>query len=300
MKLSKIMMGTAAVMMAFSMLLCSCQSTKASDETVVQGDADYSDAPVVAEEVIDAEDKTDDSDVEAGDEADIDEETADNEESDNQDVYIYTEDSAKPKPKKNALLAFFTNEGNSKFTDAGSFTLSTATMGTKIKQQDGSFLIDKASFDAGFGSNIMSAYYIVLMDQKTRDIYNHAVNSYLNDFENKKLNRKDKKAMRKYGKSKVSIYWGLLKDSTTNNGVADAYFGYTFKDKSPYFTITVYPTVNQKRYSDEMAPEQSMTLNYYFTKAQSRELADFLKEETLRQLLNEDIPNVEIIDSDSY
>ena len=33
---------------------------------------------------------------------------------------------------------------------------------------------------------------------------------------------------------------------------------------------------------------------------QSRELADFLKKETLRQLLNEDIPNVEIIDSDSY
>ena len=173
-------------------------------------------------------------------------------------------------------------------------------MGTKIKGQEATFLFDTKNYDAGFGSLIMTAYYNVLMDKKTRSVYINAVNSYFSDFENKKLNRKDKKSVKKYGKSKAEISWGLMKGSTTNYGTADICFGYTFKNKSPYFTITVYPTINQKRYTDDVAPEQSMMLNYYLTKAQSRELAEFLTEENLMSLFDESLPRVINVENDDY
>ena len=293
MKLSKIMMGTAAVMMTFSMLLCSCQSTKASDETVVQGDADYSDAPVVAEAVIDAEDKTADSDVEADAVVETDSET---------DEYAsYDKASIDEQQKKNNIWAnLLISQNNSKFLEVDSCTFSTIAITGKLKQQDADLFINSKDFSAGFGSPILAAYYFVYMDQKTRSVFINAVDSYLSDFENKKLNRKDKKSIKRYGKSKVDLYWGLVKNQATNSGSTDALFGYSFKNKSPYFVITIYPTINEKRKTDDSVPEESMTLNYYFTKAQCKALAEFLREDNISQYYVKDVPKVEVISPDSY
>lgn len=288
MKLVKTIMKTAGVLLAASMLFCSCQSTKTAEPIPVQSNTDYSDASSADEVAVKVK-----SNSEVTDEV-----VSESEDSANNGDYYDENDSDSENPNKNSFLAFLT-KSSSKFSEVGTFSLSTTGLNAKLKLQEGSYYIDNKNYDAGFGSYIMAAYYVMLMDQKTRSVYINAVNSYLSDFENKKLKRKDRKTYKQYGKSKATIYWGVIKSQTSNYGYPVAYFGYTFKDKSPYFTITMHPTVNEKRRVDDTVVEESMMVTFYFTKAQCRELADFLKEDNLNNYFASNIPNVEIV-TDEY
>ena len=306
MKLVKKIMGVAVVLLSASVLLCSCQSTKTSDEKIKGDDSVYIDSPADDEIAIKSKaDKAESDETEAETVAET--ESEDVEEADdpvNTDADSYEADvgysSGNEKKKDNSFLSFLTNQSNPRFKDAGTFTLSTPAINRKLKKQEATFYIDNKNYNAGFGSPILAAYYIVLMDKKMRSVFTNAVNSYLSDFENKKLTRKDKKSIKKYGKSKATLYWGVLKSQTSNYGYSDAYFGYTFKENSPYFTITIYPTVNEKRWDDDTVAEESMTLNYYFTKAQSKALVDFLNEDNLNNYFENIIPKVEAIETDEY
>ncbi len=261
MKLVKTIMKTAGVLLAASMLFCSCQSTKTSDSTTVQSDSEYN-VPSEDEVAVKPESEG--------------------------EVY----ESGTSEPQSDSFLSRLT-QGSVKFKEAGTFELSTTGFNAKLKKQEATFMLDAKNYNAGFGSPIMAAYYVVLMDQKTRSVFINAVNSYLSDFENKKLNRKDKKSYKRYGKSGATIYWGVIKSQTSNYAYPDAFFGYTFKDKSPYFTITMYPTVNEKRKVDDSVAEESMIVNFYFTKAQARTLADFLAEDNLYNFFGGNTPLVD-------
>ena len=295
MKLVKTIMKTAGVLFTASMLLCSCQSTKTSGSTTVNGDSDYSDSAddEVAVKIKSNNDVVD----EVTDEVDIDSEYS-GETGDFSDDYYDENDTDSENPNKNSFLTFLT-KSSSKFSEVGTFSLSTTGLNAKLKLQEGTYYIDNKKYDAGFGSYIMAAYYVMLMDQKTRSVYTNAVNSYLSDFENKKLKRKDRKTYKQYGKSKATIYWGVIKSQTSNYAYPIAYFGYTFKNKSPYFTITMHPTVNEKRRVDDTVVEESMMVTFYFTKAQCKELANFLKEDNLNNYFASNVPNVEIV-QDEY
>ncbi len=293
MKLVKKIMKAVAVVFTVSMLLCSCQSTKTADSNPVSTDLDYSDTSNEevaikvnpnkqnADEVVNESDNSSFS-VDTGDE------------------YLDEEENNSEKGNKKSVFDFLT-KSSSKVKEVGTFNLSTQALNSKLKLQEASFYIDNKKYDAGFGSYIMAAYYTMLMDQKCRSVYTNAVNSYFNDFENKKLKRKDRKTYKQYGKAKATIYWGVVKSQIPNYAYPIAYFGYTFKDKSPYFTITMHPTVNEKRRVDDTVVEESMMVTFYFTKAQCRELANFLKEDNLYNYFGTGIPNVEeIVEPDEY
>lgn len=263
-------------------LLCSCQSTKSTEEN-------QSDLTSISIK------KNEDSDDE------------NNQITEDSDVYIDEEEQdlkEKEKKKENSFLTgvanFFTNNNKTKYLETGTFNLSTTAINLKLKTQEATYLIDENNSKAGFGSGILSAYYIVLMDKSTRIIYQESVSKYLSDFENKKLTRRDKKSEKKYGKSRVTLNWGTVKGQTHNYGDANVVFGYTFKNDSPYFSITVYPTVNELRAVDEYVPESSMNLQFYFTKAQCKALSDFLEEKNLNEILYQNVPLVEIIEADEY
>ena len=297
MKLSKRMMGTAAILMAFSIILASCASTKASAGNNAQTDSDYDEvtAPVVTEKTVEADDEASESN--------LNDDSEDLASVNAEDSYDNAEKiEVQPEKENNIWSKLLISQNNQNFVELDSFTYSTTSITGKLKQQDALFFINKKNYDVGFGSPILAAYYIIFMEPKTKTLFINAVDSYFNDFENKKLNRKDKKSIKRYGKAKVDMYWGLIKNQTTNYGSTDAYFGYTFKDKSPYFTITIYPTLNEKRKTDDSVPEESMMLNYYFTKAQCRTLANYFKDVDLSQFidLGTDVPKVEVADPDSY
>lgn len=280
-KLKKMIKFTSIAILAVA-LLCSCQSTKNTNES----QSELTSISVKTSELNDKE--IDDSD----------------EYSDDETYQIVEENPEIDKKKDNTFLTgvanFFTNNHKTKYLETGTFKLSTSTISLKLKTQEATFLIDEKNSKAGFGSSILSAYYIVLMDKKTRIIYQEAVNKYLSDFENKKLTRRDKKSEKKYGKSRVTLNWGTIKGQTPNKGDANIVLGYCFKDDSPYFSITIYPTTNELRATDEYAPESSMNLQFYFTKAQCKALSDFLDEKNLNEILYQNVPEVEIIEFDEY
>ncbi|MCR4954424.1 MAG: hypothetical protein K6A43_10155 [Treponema sp.] len=193
--------------------------------------------------------------------------------------------TSEEKKKFNFAEAFF----GKKFIDLDEFSVSTPTVTFGIKQKVATFVYGVKTKRFGFGAPYMAAYYFLTFDDAGRQNYIKAVESYLKDFEDKKLDRKSKKTEKIYGYANARLDWGSIKSSTPNNGEGSAYLGYTFKDKSPYFTITIYPVGNEKRLAgDDSADTESLLLHFYFTKAQAKQLAEFLSDENVSKVFIEE------------
>jgi hypothetical protein len=80
-----------------------------------------------------------------------------------------------------------------------------------------------------------------------------------------------------YGKTEITIHWWSLSFSNHARGLSRLDFGYRFKDRSPYFTIT------QSEAKDTYVSSQnsSTQVTMYFTRAMARELAALFTEENL-------------------
>lgn len=194
------------------------------------------------------------------------------------------------KNKFNFMDAFF----GKKYMELDEFSLSTTTATFGIKQKTAAFVYGLKRKLFGFGAPYMAAYYYLTFDDVGRHVYINAVDSYLKDFEAKRLTRSSKKTEKVYGFTNTRLEWGPIKSSTPNSGEGSAYFGYAFKNKSPYFMITVYPVDNEKRIAgDDMADPQSMFLHFYFTKAQAKQLAAFLSDENIAGIFVDNVPESE-------
>lgn len=177
--------------------------------------------------------------------------------------------------------------GTGKFIECDETKIYTTTVFGGLKQQDASIMVNKKYKTAGFGSPYMAAYYVTQFDDNSRHVFTEAVENYLEDFENKALNRKSTDSFKKYGKGNVRLNWGTIKATTPNSGKGFCHFGYKFKEKSPYFTITVYPVENEMRIQDEIGEPNSIMLTYWLTKAQARDLVSMLSDDIVYGALNE-------------
>ena len=141
------------------------------------------------------------------------------------------------------------------------------------------------------------------MDKDSRQKLSEAYSKYLDDFENKKLNRKGKNTTKTYGSILLHANWGTFSNSTPNNGEGKAYLGYEFVKGSPYFTIHAYPMAN--KYYDpvvDAVDKESLNLTYYFTKSQMKDLLDSITEENISDVcsvLTTD-KTIKKVDSDEY
>ena len=111
--------------------------------------------------------------------------------------------------------------------------------------------------------------------------------TYLSDFENKRLKRDLNSSFKIYGQADVRLRWGALNNSTPNNGIGTMNLGYKFKDKSPYFTITIYPTFNEHSKTTDSVTKESMMLSYYFTRAQIADFISMLSDESIANSLSD-------------
>ncbi len=190
------------------------------------------------------------------------------------------------KKKKNALESFFTFGNKDDFVYGDEFSLFTKGTVGGIKQKKADFMIAPEKYTAGFGSTYMAAYYIVQLKQESRQKFINAFNSYLSDFDNKRLERKGRNTYKKYGNMEVHLDWGTIKSSTPNHADGTAYLGYEFVKGSPYFTITTYQMHND--YWDligDSTTKDSLALKYYFTKAQASQLCSMLEQEKINSYL---------------
>ncbi len=175
-----------------------------------------------------------------------------------------------------------------------------------LKQKRATVTIDPKLQEAGFGSPYLAAYYYLFLDSDSRKYLMNAIDNYFSDFENKRLKRDYGSSFKVYGKTPVRLRWGTLSNSTPNNGETEMNLGYKFKEKSPYFIITIYPTFNEHSNVTDAAEKESLMLTYYFTKAQLLDLKSMLAEETIANALidfnNEDELEIEatVDDYDEY
>lgn len=182
--------------------------------------------------------------------------------------------------KKNRFVLF--NFAKNKFVETDTCGLFTTTSFGNLKKHTANITIDPKTMTAGFGSAYMAAYYVVLLTKDSRTQLATAVESYLSDFDEKKLDRKSTKSFKAYGSNDGRIEWGTVRSMLNNNGDVTVNFGYKFKKDSPYFTISIYPIRSSRLREGDSVPDESLPLNYYFTKAQAQTLVSLLQEDLLQ------------------
>ncbi len=254
----------------FTFLLLSCESTKA--QNTEQAFSDEDEVVEVSGDDITASELTDEVSNELSEELSEDE----------YEEKIPEANISKNQTAKKSFISFGNIE---KFILADPMSTFTPNVLNSLKQTGGVITIEPEEKVAGFGSPYLLAYYIVTMDEKNRNYYKQAVNTYLNDFNNKKLDRKSRKSYQQYGKMDVKLWWGPIKSSTPNHSKTKCYLGYTFKENSPYFTLTMYSSVNDYFLEvNSEAEKESINLTYYLTKAQAKALSDFLSADYLNPI----------------
>lgn len=190
------------------------------------------------------------------------------------------------KNEKNAFEKFFTFGNKDDFVYGDDFSVFTPGTLGGIKQKKADFMIAPEKQTAGFGSSYMAAYYVVQMNEEARADFINAVNQYFSDFENKRLERKGRNTFKKYGSIDVHLDWGTISSSTPNNADGKAMIGYEFIKNSPYFSISMYPMHNNHwDVVGDATSIESMSLKYYFTKAQALQFINSLEEDNIKKLL---------------
>ena len=214
---------------------------------------------------------------------------------------LSTEENIKNAKKQTSAFQDFFSLGNKDeimLCETTSFF--TKSMTGKPAQKEAVIALNTKNGTAGFGSAYMAAYYYVQMDQNARQKLAKAVEQYLSDFENKRLNRKGKNTFKNYGSISVTLQWGSLKSSTPNNGEGPLYLGYSFENKSPYFTLTAFPIQNNYyEVVGESTTRESLNLKYLFTKAQAQELVRLLSEDKISEYLGLTKPMISV-ENDEY
>jgi hypothetical protein len=85
-----------------------------------------------------------------------------------------------------------------------------------------------------------------------------------------------------YGKAEITIHWWSMSFSKHSRGVSRLDFGYRFKSRNPYFTVT------QSGAKDTYVnlESNSAQVTMYFTRAMAQELAALFDEENLYAVQN--------------
>jgi len=209
-------------------------------------------------------------------------ESADTYETEVEEVNTKTEtrkksSSSGKKSSDNILKSIF----NSRFVQFGNGSIFSVKTFGGLKQQSAEYVLFPKLDTAGFGCPYMSGYYYITFDDNNRAAVIRAMEQYFKDFENKKLNRDEKKALKAYGTAVSNIRWGTIKSSSPNYGKAIMKCGYKFVDNSPYFTISCEAVTNQAFLDGNSDIQDSLALTFYFTKSQCRTFMDIMSDESV-------------------
>jgi hypothetical protein len=146
-----------------------------------------------------------------------------------------------------------------------------------------------------FKRNTVTNYQF--FNRSNRNAFLKALEKYIEDYEAKKLI--DKKITRKqYGSDEGYLIWKITKVSDQYHANMDFSFGYLFREKSPFFTVTQGEAVYENifAYTEEERYLTNGEFQLFFTRAQAMELATYFDQQFLRDLTN----GPESIDSNIY
>lgn len=155
----------------------------------------------------------------------------------------------------------------------------------KIKAKVGNFIYRRGTDVAGFRIQYDTTAYTFELAREQRQACCDAIDKYMDDFENKRLDKKLKRAKTRkvYGSVLAYEEFGIALKMMNYKAKPIADFGYAFVDGSPYFVIHVEKAKNlalEGNVSDK-GNSETIILNYYFTRAQAKKLRDFICEENI-------------------
>jgi len=119
--------------------------------------------------------------------------------------------------------------------------------------------------------------YNQFWDRRGRRVFISALQKYNEDYEARNLERNTNKTQLKYGTVRGYLIWQQAAFTVQAFANMNVDLGYTFKERSPYFTIYQRDT----EYIDENARDNnriSPNLTMYFTRAQAAELAEIFEQ----------------------
>lgn len=188
-------------------------------------------------------------------------------------------------PKKgNAFTRFFTGVQND--FELEEFSLYSKKWTGGLKAEKAKLIYNIPNSLPGFSSHYQTATYHVLFPDATREGFQKAVAQYFSDFENKNLERSVRASTKQYGNFACRLEWtSVLTKKVTNKGNTKMYFGYEFRDDSPYFSIYVLSARNEMTEDNRSAIDESVALHFYFTKAQAKKLSELFDDEKIDELL---------------
>ena len=191
----------------------------------------------------------------------------------------------------NAFTRFFT--GSQKDIEMDKTKIFQLTVVNTLKQEDADIIYNIKSEKSGFSAWYQTNWYHLLLDTAARRGLAAASQEYLSDFEQKKLNRKDRKSYKSYGEYPVTIRWGTIPGMESGYADTNVQFGYEFNKRSPYFTMTVWQVPNEAYKDNSSDIPMSSTLHFYMTKAQVVEMSEMLSDEKIMEALKPYIQNLE-------
>jgi hypothetical protein len=134
-----------------------------------------------------------------------------------------------------------------------------------------------------FKRNTITNYQF--FSRENRAAFLKALENYTGDFDGHNL-VSDKKTKFQYGNTEGYLIWKLTKISEQIRDSVEFSFGYLFKEKSPFFTITqgevIYEDIFAQNSNDKYLTNGEFQL--FFTRAQSMELAAFFDQQFLNGL----------------
>jgi len=162
--------------------------------------------------------------------------------------------------------------------------LDTAFMGLKKVSVNVSYSPVEDALCLEFKRNTITNYEF--FTKAGRTTFLEAVEKYSRDYNERNL-VENKTTKKQYGTEEGYLIWKLTKISEQYYDNIDFYFGYLFKEKSPFFTITQGAAVCVNIFADK---NKSKTMNngefqLFFTRAQSMELAAYFDQQFLRSLI---------------
>lgn len=131
-------------------------------------------------------------------------------------------------------------------------------------------------------------------DEDGRQAFFKAFEEYKADFDAKKLDKKAKKFVKKYGVARSRVSWGPFQYSTYADPKIE--FGYLFVGKSPYFCINVPYTESKQKKGDIPVYYGGSIL--YFTRSQAEDFAKAMQPEVIQEAL--DSMKIVAPDGDDY
>ncbi len=125
----------------------------------------------------------------------------------------------------------------------------------------------------------------LLLDKDARDMIIKSYEQYLEDYKEKKLDRKQKKYKANYYYARAKIEWGPFQYSTYADPKIST--GYVFVGKSPYFCVKIPGTKSTQNKGDTPVEYSGNLL--YFTRAQAADFINAIQESEIQKAIESQI-----------